>query len=243
MKTKKIIAGKIVLYMSAAFLTAASPLPVRAAEANVMTENFDVSPMEGTVYASSRSGLNVRSGPSTDYDKIGTLQYGQEITVTGKIGEDWYQIRYSDGYGYVSVQYVSDTSPGGDRVADAQTPAPEIPDSEADAEPAPDTDTGTPAADTGDEEFSQLIGTSVIVGLAVAILGVMALIGYSVYGLFKRESPVEDPYDDGEYYDEEYYEEDDDGSGYTDEEYYEEDGPDAGYADEEYYEEDNDNEQ
>ena len=51
--------------------------------------------------------LNVRSGPGTSYDKVGALQAGDIVTVTG--GEDggWYAVTCGDVSGYVSAQYIS----------------------------------------------------------------------------------------------------------------------------------------
>ena len=57
----------------------------------------------GVVTASS---LSVRSGPGTNYAKIGALAKGQKVELTGKTG-DWYKIRYKTGYGYVLSKYIS----------------------------------------------------------------------------------------------------------------------------------------
>lgn len=54
--------------------------------------------------------LNVRSGPGTTYQKIGTLTANSQITinssVTGDDGYVWYQISYGGGTGYVRSDYV-----------------------------------------------------------------------------------------------------------------------------------------
>ena len=228
-----------------------TPLPEPApADQNTV----DITPMQGTVYASSQKGLNVRSGPSTNHSRLGTLKYGQEITVTGKTADNWYQIQYSGNVGYVNADFVSDTPP-----ANTQTPAVQEPAAESPAPEAPDTEQAPPAGesavDTGSETqteddssggentviVSNLIGTPVYIVLAVAIVGVLALIGYSVYSLFKRDDDASDEYYGDEYYeddeDEEYYEDDEE---YSDEEYYEDDEEyyenDGQYSDEEYYE-------
>ena len=39
---------------------------------------------------------NLRSGPGTDYDKVGLLEAGNEVTVTGEVGE-WLRIEVLDG--------------------------------------------------------------------------------------------------------------------------------------------------
>lgn len=50
--------------------------------------------------------LNVRSGPSTDYQVIAKLNNGAEVTVVGSSGS-WYQVRYASGEtGYVYGKYL-----------------------------------------------------------------------------------------------------------------------------------------
>ena len=57
-------------------------------------------------------GINVRDLPSTDGAKIGSLAKAQEVQVTGKCNEtNWYRIKYSDGIGYVSNDYLVDEMP------------------------------------------------------------------------------------------------------------------------------------
>ncbi|MGI8315793.1 N-acetylmuramoyl-L-alanine amidase [Halobacillus mangrovi] len=51
--------------------------------------------------------LNVRSGPSTGYAKIGQLTEGTVIKVYKKVG-DWWQFAYNGGSGYVHGAYVMD---------------------------------------------------------------------------------------------------------------------------------------
>lgn len=59
--------------------------------------------------------LNVRRTPNLDYDAIGGLDTGDEVTIVGKEG-DFYKIEwnamdgnYNEKYAYVSAQYVSMT--------------------------------------------------------------------------------------------------------------------------------------
>lgn len=66
--------------------------PPASSENSSSQGSFDVTSMSGTYYATTK--LNVRSGPSKDSKKLGTLQSGQEITVTGKTADNWYQIQY-----------------------------------------------------------------------------------------------------------------------------------------------------
>lgn len=235
-----------------------TPLPEPApADQNT----FDVTPMQGTVYASSQKGLNVRSGPSTTHSKLGTLKYGQEITITGKTADNWYQVQYSGGIGYVNGDFVSTTPPADTQNPVVQPPAvedpvPENPDTGTEQVPSVDeidTETGSEPRtedDSPDEGHttvvSSLIGTPVFIVLAAAIVGVLALIGFSVYGLFKKDDDTseaddeEDYYEDMQYSDEDYhednetyFEEDYEGGQYPDEDYHEDN---EAYPDGEYYE-------
>ena len=57
----------------------------------------------GTVTA--RTGLRVRSGPSTNYHILGTLPKGTKVTIIS-LGGAWHKIKYGAGFGYVSSQYI-----------------------------------------------------------------------------------------------------------------------------------------
>lgn len=50
--------------------------------------------------------LNVRSGPSTAYDKLGQLPENTKVTIVGKFASGWYKIEYKSGYAYVSGAYI-----------------------------------------------------------------------------------------------------------------------------------------
>lgn len=51
------------------------------------------------------SDVIVRSGPGLDYDAIGGITYGEDVTILGKEG-DWYRIQFGDQIGYISAQYI-----------------------------------------------------------------------------------------------------------------------------------------
>ena len=64
-----------------------------------------------------KSGVNVRKGPSTSYEKIGYLNGGTKVEIVEIDSETgWYKIKYNNGYAYVSNIYVSieneSTKPG-----------------------------------------------------------------------------------------------------------------------------------
>ncbi len=53
------------------------------------------------------NSLNVRSGASTTYEKIGSLPRGTTVEIVNIESNGWYKIRYKDGYGYVSSSYIN----------------------------------------------------------------------------------------------------------------------------------------
>ena len=56
------------------------------------------------------SPVNVRKGPSTDYDIVSHLATQQEVKVTGQADNNgWYQIMIDNEQAYVSNHYLSDT--------------------------------------------------------------------------------------------------------------------------------------
>ena len=55
------------------------------------------------------SNLNVRSGASTKYRKIGSLSYNKRVKIV-KTLKEWYKIKYNSGYGYVNRAYISTSS-------------------------------------------------------------------------------------------------------------------------------------
>ena len=64
--------------------------------------------------------VNVRKGPSTDFERIGGLTYGQEITVTGQADTNWYEIMYGEEKAYVSNKYLQNDKPSDDLIPDLQ---------------------------------------------------------------------------------------------------------------------------
>ena len=81
-----------------------------------MTNNEEVtwretqleSPATYYVAVSKNEFLNVRKGPGTKYDKVGTLTRGQSIKVVAKAGNGWYKTE--DGF-FVSETYLSGKMP------------------------------------------------------------------------------------------------------------------------------------
>ena len=60
--------------------------------------------------ASTNCGCNIRSGPSTSYDKLGSCNQGTAVTVLGVSGE-WYQVKVNNVTGYIRGDLLSFTYP------------------------------------------------------------------------------------------------------------------------------------
>ena len=210
MKKIKLFAAVIV-----SILTLTAPVSVFATE-NTSTEQsasgYEVKDTSLTCYVNSEKGLNVRSGPSTDYSVIGTLSNGSKIEVTGESG-GWYRFDYNGKDGFVATKYTTTQAT----------------DSNGSSAAASDDNTtfSTDAADENSESKLAIFDDSTLVYLALAIVVVVILILISVRGFFKKSpSEYEEDYED------EYPEEDEGNYSGEDEEYYED----------EYSEEDFENE-
>lgn len=67
---------------------------------------FAVTELSATKYA--MQTVNVRKGPGSDHEKLGSLTAGQKVTVTGQADTGWFRIDYNGTEGFVSDKYLSD---------------------------------------------------------------------------------------------------------------------------------------
>lgn len=212
MKKIKLFAAVIV-----SILTLTAPVSVFATE-NTSTEQsasgYEVKDTSLTCYVNSEKGLNVRSGPSTDYSVIGTLSNGSKIEVTGESG-GWYRFDYNGKDGFVATKYTTTQAT----------------DSNGSSAAASDDNTtsSTDAADENSESKLAIFDDSTLVYLSLAIVVVVMLILVSVRGFFKKSpSEYEEDYEDE-------YPEEDEGNYSGEDEYSEED-----FENEEEYVDEND---
>ena len=75
-----------------------------------------------TLYAV--SAVNIRRGPSTDYDRAGSLAMADEVNVLGQADTGWYFFMKNGEPVYVSDKYLSETKPELPPPAPAQPAAP-----------------------------------------------------------------------------------------------------------------------
>lgn len=71
-----------------------------------VTQNQTEENTETEIKLYANANVNVRSLPSTDGDKLGTLSINQEVIGLGEAVDGWQKIRYNDGFAYVSAQYL-----------------------------------------------------------------------------------------------------------------------------------------
>ncbi len=72
------------------------------------TDSYVVEPYEAVLYAPKK--VNVRKGPSTEYDKIGALEQGIAVEVVGKVSSGWLQIRFGEELAFVSQRLLVEES-------------------------------------------------------------------------------------------------------------------------------------
>ena len=61
----------------------------------------------GTVVNAGGSGLNIRSGPGSSYDRVASAENGARVTILEDMRDGWYKIDYGNGkIGYVSSAYI-----------------------------------------------------------------------------------------------------------------------------------------
>ena len=66
-----------------------------------------VDELEYSATATVTGDVNVRSGPGSEYTKLGVAKTGDKLTVTGITGTNWYQISYNGKTGYVAGNYIT----------------------------------------------------------------------------------------------------------------------------------------
>lgn len=58
------------------------------------------------------AGVNLRSGPATNYDRITTVDYGEQVQVAAREG-NWSFAKVGNKFGWISSDYLSTSQPSG----------------------------------------------------------------------------------------------------------------------------------
>lgn len=87
------------------------PEPVEEAAEDKDTSDLDQSDIEALdLMLFSQGNVNLRQGPSTDYEKSGSLSTNQQVHVTGQSkSTSWYQVEINGETHYVSNKYLAST--------------------------------------------------------------------------------------------------------------------------------------
>ncbi len=110
-------------------------------------EEMAISEMDALMYA--QANVNIRTSYSADSEKLGTLQKGTSIKVTGVTADqNWYRVEYKEAEAFVSASYLGLEKP----VEEVSTPAVETPAPEASA----GTQAPAPVVNPGDEDLPSM---------------------------------------------------------------------------------------
>ncbi|MBN1813576.1 MAG: SH3 domain-containing protein [Anaerolineae bacterium] len=121
-------------------LPTATPLPEATSQPATDVPPTEIAP--SAMIEAGEGGVNVRSGPGTNFEAIGRLEPGEKAAVTGKYA-DWWQIDYSGALGWVAGWVV--TAYDTDGVAEVKPPASPVPPTVGPATAVPPTKTSAPA--------------------------------------------------------------------------------------------------
>lgn len=157
------------------------------------------------------SDVNVRKGPSTDYDKIGTVRVGETIPVTGETADGWYRVTYQGQEGYIYGKYMT------------------VQQTEPPADNNPQDGDGTAPGELPEKAggFSALKLVAIVFIIIVIIIMIFLTIR-SMHQTVDEDDEDEDEEDEEDYEDEDYEEEiEDDGEDAGEEDTEEETAPES----------------
>ena len=92
----------------------------------VTVEEMAISEMDAMMYA--QANVNIRASYSADSEKLGALQKGTRIKVTGVTADkNWYRVEYKEAEAFIAASYLGLEKPAEEASAPAvETPAPTV---------------------------------------------------------------------------------------------------------------------
>lgn len=102
--------------------------------------------------------VNVRKGPTTDFDRVGFLNRAQEVTVMGQADTGWYEITLGDENAFVSDHYLLNEKPAEQPAAEPvqAAAAPETPQQQQPTQPVTEVKNVAGVILVGDSRFVQM---------------------------------------------------------------------------------------
>lgn len=151
---------------------------------------YMVTPLESSVMHAT-AAVNVRTGPSTAYKKIGSLKKGQPVEVTGQADTGWYEVVFGEEKAFISDKYLTAQAPE----AEPQPPV--------QPEPQPPVQT-PPAPEPAPQEPQQTVPNLIMIGDSRTVdmsntIGHDACMWIAEYGegiswFYKTAAKTADPY-------------------------------------------------
>lgn len=107
MKYIALILAVLMVFTFTACKQAAPDLSTETTTKTTTAKTTAVLPKEGWITADS---MRVRGGAGLTSEVVGGITYGEKVEILDKTG-DWYKIRFGEGVGYVSGQYLTFEEP------------------------------------------------------------------------------------------------------------------------------------
>lgn len=107
----KVIYEGTTCFMSSSYLTTNSPTETTTSTPTEAPQKTDdgYSSVNETVYAT--TDVNVRSGPGTEYEKVGRITQGDSVNRVGVGNNGWSKVIYDGKTCYISSKYLSASKP------------------------------------------------------------------------------------------------------------------------------------
>lgn len=140
---------------SAAISNEADP-GIATAEEESRLPAYEVTALEEPVLMYATDSLNVRQGPSTDFEIVGFLNFGWEVSVIGQADTGWYEILYNKEKLFVSNEYLQDEKPAPEIAQATESVSDDQSGEEVAAIPVAETENAADIIFVGDSRFVQM---------------------------------------------------------------------------------------
>lgn len=129
-------------------------------EEEIVLPTYEVTALEEPALMYASDSVNVRQGPSTDYEIVGYLHPGWEVSVIGQADTGWYEILYNEKKLFVSNEYLQSKKPAEESapeiVPDTELVSDDQPEETAEITPVTDVENVAGVIFVGDSRFVQM---------------------------------------------------------------------------------------